>query len=155
MNQVISRHNKSILRTTSDPEQPQQRKCNCRKKSECPLNGNCQIKSVVYQATVTRTDNAHQETYVGLTPNTFKVRSYGHTGNFNNDNQRNRTATALSKYVWDLKDKNINYDINWSIVTRANSYSTSTKRCNLCITEKYFIIHKPLMSSLNNRNILL
>ena len=46
--------------------------CNCQKNKTCPLDGQCQTKSIIYQATVTRHDNNKEETYVGLTENTFK-----------------------------------------------------------------------------------
>ena len=35
------------------------------------------------------------------------------------------------------------------------AYSNQTKRCNLCIAEKYFILTKPQMASLNRRNELI
>ena len=38
-----------------------------------------------------------QETYVGLTENTFKIRYNGHNSNFKNKTQKN--ATALSQYI--------------------------------------------------------
>ena len=48
--------------------------------------------------------------------------------------------TALSKYIWTLKDNNKDYEISWKILKHAKSYSNITKRCNLCLWEKYFII---------------
>ena len=60
----------------------------------------------------------------------------------------------LSKHVWNLKDQNIKFDIKWRKVKQARSYSNVTKKCNLCLWEKYFIICKPEMSTLNNRNEL-
>ena len=41
--------------------------CNCRQKNTCPLNGNCLQSSVIYQATVKRSDNNTSETYMNLT----------------------------------------------------------------------------------------
>ena len=40
------------------------------------------------------------------------------------------------------------------ILKRAKSYSNITKRCNLCLWEKFFIICKPDMATLNRRNEL-
>ena len=88
--------------------------------SKC-LNGQCQIKGVVYQATVTRHDNNKEETYIGLTENTFKIRYNQHTHSFRHD--QNRNQTALSKYIWTLKDKNIDYTIEWGIVARGRAYT--------------------------------
>ena len=47
-------------------------------------------------------------------------------------------ATELSKYIWSLKDSFIPYSLSWKIIAHANSYSNTTKRCNLCLTEKFF-----------------
>ena len=70
-------------------------------------------------------------------------------------NERYKQATELSKYIWSLKDKNIVYNIKWRKVKHARSYSNSSKRCNLCLWEKYFIICQPEMSTLNNRSELM
>ena len=70
--------------------------------------------------------------------------------------RRNKRAlqTELSTYISSLKDKNAKYDIKWRKIKQASSYSNVTKRCNLCLWEKYFIICKPEMASLNKRNEL-
>ena len=67
----------------------------------------------------------------------------------------NTPATELSKYIWSLKDRNILYNIKWRKVKQASSYSNVSKRCNLCLWEKCFIICKPEMSTLNNRSELI
>lgn len=150
MRQTISSHNKSLL---IKPAFTPPADCNCRAKDECPLDGKCQqVKGVIYQATVTRQDNQKEETYIGLTESTFKIRYYGHTCCFENRSQSNKTT--LSQYIWLLKDKGVDYSINWKIVAKSRPYSTTSKKCSLCLTEKYFITHHPLMSSLNKRNEL-
>ena len=106
----------------------------------------------MYQATVTREDNMQKETYVGLTENTFKTRYRNHTLSFRNKKYSN--STELSKYIWDLKDSNVQYSIDWKIMKQCKSYSNNTKRCNLCLHEKFLIIKHPENSSLNNRNEL-
>ena len=151
MKEIIASQNKSITRKT-DPIAPIKDTCNCRNDSICPLEGKCQTAGVIYQATVTREDNNKEETYIGLTEKDFKTRFRVHTCTFRDRNKRN--STALSQYIWSLKDKNIVHEIKWKIVARSKAYSTSTKKCNLCLKEKYFIICKPQMSSLNNRNEL-
>ena len=85
--------------------------CNCCIKEACPVNQKCQTSSLIYQATVTRHYNNKDESYIGLTDNTFKTRynprGYnGHINSFRNEKYRN--ATNLSNYIWTLKDKNIN-----------------------------------------------
>ena len=126
--------------------------CNCRQKNTCPLNGNCLQSSVVYQVTVTRQDNNITETYVGLTENDFKTRYRNHTASFRHAKHRN--STELSKYIWTLKDNNINFFISWRILSSSLPYKSSNKRCNLCLKEKFLIICRPELSSLNKRNEL-
>ena len=108
--QIINANNKKLLRELNDnietqPSQPAERKCNCRKKRECPLNGNCLQKLIIYQATVIRKDSNTQEAYVGLTDGEFKTRFRNHTASFRNQNLNN--STELSKFIWTLKANNI------------------------------------------------
>ena len=48
--------------------------------------------------------------------------------------------------IWNLKDKNVKYTIKWCKVKQAKSHTNVTKKCNLCLLEKYYIICKPEMS---------
>ena len=113
--------------------------------------GNCLQSSVIYQATVKRNDNNTSETYIGLTENAFKTRYRNHTASFRHTKHRN--SMELSKHVWSLKDNNIDYSISWRIILSSSSYNIS-KRCNLCLKEKFLIICRPDLSSLNKRNKL-
>ena len=149
--QTIDSHNKSTLNNNATQE-PSDNNCNCRKDKTCPLDGKCLTPSLIYQATVTRLDTQKTETYIGLTENTFKTRFNGHLCSFRNSSKRN--STTLSQYVWYLKDNNIEFEIKWKIVDRGKPYSPGGKSCNLCIKEKYFIICKSHMATLNSRNEL-
>ena len=53
-----------------------------------------------------------------------------------------------------LKRSSIPFHISWEIVDRATSYSPITKRCNLCILEKYYILRHKERASLNKRSEL-
>ena len=152
--QTIDNQNKQKLRlfNNSTTENEESKPCNCRKKDECPLDGNCLQAAVIYQAKVTRTDNNTHETYVGLTENDFKTRYRNHTASFRNIASRN--STELSKYVWSLKDNNINHVITWQIIARAKPYNSASKRRNLCLLEKFIIIREPHRCTLNKRNEL-
>ena len=59
-----------------------------------------------------------------------------------------------SKHIWQLKDQKKDFAISWKILAKAKSYSNLTKRCNLCSTEKFYILYKPDMATLNKRNEL-
>lgn len=121
--------------------------CNCRNKKECPLNGGCRVKEVVYQATVEAA--GERETYVGVTENEFKTRLANHKQTFKNQTLEN--STELSKHIWKLKRNEQQFEVTWRILGRARAYSNATKRCNLCNLEKFYIICKKEMSTLNKR----
>ena len=97
-------------------------------------------------------NNLKRDIHIGLCDTTFKLRYRNHVCSFKNE--RYKHATELSKYIWSLKDKSIPYNIKWRKVKQARSYSNISKRCNLCLWEKYFIIYKPDMLTLNNRSEL-
>ncbi len=110
--------------------------CNCRNKRNCPLNGKCMTSNIIYEAKVT-TPNL-EKTYIGLTATSFKARHANHSASFNHRAKRHQTE--LSNYIWTLKDESTPYTITWKIVKHAQPYSPKTKRCNLCLWEKYNII---------------
>ena len=151
--QIIDNHNKHILNSSMHADKPADnvddiKSCNCRQKNMCPLNGNCLQSSVIYQATVKRHDTNTSETYIGLTENTFKTRYRNHISSLRHAKHRN--STELSKHIWTLKDSNI----SWRIILSRSPYNSSSKRCNLCLGEKFLIIYRPDLSSLNKRNEL-
>ena len=115
---------------TNEPQHDNTTKmCNCRKKNECPLEGECLTKEIVYQTTITTKDTT--ETYIGLTASEFKTRWRNHKTSFTHEKRKN--DTELSKYLWQLKDKQEEYSIAWRIVAKAKPYTNHTKRCNLCL----------------------
>ena len=109
------------------------------------------MSEVVYQATVTTQDA--QETYIGLTANQFKERYRNHQTSFRHVKRRNETE--LSKHLWKLKDENKEFTVAWKIIAKAKPYTNLAKRCHLCNTEKFFLITKPYMATLNRRNELI
>ena len=96
LKQNIDGHNKSTLQKKIVPSKA----CNCRKPADCPLAGNCLKQSVVYQATVATEDNRPDQTYVGLTENSFKTRFTNHKASFNHLSKK--LNTELSKHIWNL-----------------------------------------------------
>ena len=63
-------------------------------------------------------------------------------------------SIELSKHVWNLKESNVNFPITSKILKQDIAYNPSSKRCNLCLREKYFTICKPHLATLNKRNEL-
>ena len=51
--------------------------------------------------------------------------------------------------------KNVNVNVKtWRILSSHSPYNSSSKRCNLCLKEKFLIIYRPKLSTLNKRNEL-
>ena len=63
--------------------------------------------------------------------------------------------STLSKLVWKLKGKNIEYTIKWSIERKAQSYQCGSRRCNLCLAEKVIIARSTNPCMINKRSELL
>ena len=146
---IIDGHNKSVIKNQT---KTQPKLCNCRNKDKCPVEGKCKEEEVIYQSTV-KTSNNKTESYIGLCATDFKARFANHKSSFIHSHKRN--DTELSKYVWSLKDRNMEYEIKWKILRHAKQYNNTTKRCNLCIAEKCYLIFKPQECTLNKRSELI
>ena len=105
---------------------------------------------VVYQASVVESVTKKTQTYTGLTARKFTKRYQEHLKDF--EKPENRTKTALSSYIWELIDKGVSYSISWKILDRAPPYNPVTKKCLLCLKEKFYIMYYPTRSTLNKRN---
>ena len=99
---------------------------------------------------MTRTDSNESECYTGVTVGPFKQRIYGH--NYDLRHQSQRTSTCLSKYVWGLKDEGIDYDITWKIIARGRGFNPTTRSCQACLKEKFYIMFRPEGATLNARS---
>ena len=117
LEKIYKGHNKTVLEKNKNDIETTQ--CNCRDKSKCPLQGKCLTPSICYRADV-KVSHGKIYPYIGLTEPPFKTRWHDHNKTFKNPRYRN--CTELSKLIWDLKDKNIHYTIDWKIITRCASY---------------------------------
>ena len=147
----ISSHNHRVLKKANASTNA--KLCNCRDKNECPLGGKCLTSSVVYQAAITTKDTAHQtKNYIGVTAGPFKERFNNHKKSINN--YCYRKETELSKYAWELKEQDIQFDIKWSVIKRVPAYSAGKKSCELCLEEKLLILKSKKEQTLNKRSEL-
>ena len=137
MSSILASHNKAILRS----EENEENLCSCRRKDECPVGNKCMTQDVVYQAKVRRLDNNKEETYIGLTSNTFKQRWTAHKSSFRLE--AHEKDTRLSTYIWKLKREQVNFELNWRIVAKTRSYSPVSKKCMLCIKDKFYTKQAP------------
>ena len=145
MSQIVKGHNNKILYE----KEKEVTRCNCKKKDQCPLNGNCQIKSVIYNCDI-KSKSTTTKKYIGLTEGPWKIRHAAHRHSFNNEERKK--DTALSKHAWELKYKNEMPELIWSILRQVPAYSNTSKKCNLCLREKLEIITYENRNELLNKN---
>ena len=144
---TISNHNHELLSN----DLPASAQCNCKHEKECPLDGKCLVKNIVYKTEIA-SQNGTVKTYTGMTSNSLKKRYRNHLKSFNH--RQYSSETELSKHVWNLKNDHIRFAIKWSIVKRAQAYVPGKNRCNLCTEEKLQIIKSKSQNLLNKRTEL-
>jgi len=132
MSSIISSHNTKILESSENKETIP---CDCRKKVDCPLKSECNIKSIVYKAQVISGDTV--KNYYGISEPKFKLRFHNHNSSFRHESKENETE--LSKYIWSLKRHKKDYRIEWSIAAKCAPYKCGSRSCSLCLTEKLLI----------------
>ena len=132
MEKIIKEHNATVLQEDKKNSKP----CNCNPVIQCPMNGNCLTSCIVYQAH-DKTKN-EEKVYYGSCMGSFKERFANHKKSFKN--KVYKEETKLSKYLWGLNEQNIQYEIAWSIAAKCRPYQATSGRCDLCLTEKLFIV---------------
>ena len=55
MGSIVAKHNSKTMRKAADIQLKPKARCNCQKKDECPVPGECNQDGATYQATVTST----------------------------------------------------------------------------------------------------
>ena len=150
MRNIIQTHNKKIVKKVQEDTRTEIRTCDCRRPTECPLNGHC-LESVVYKAELVP-EQGSKVTYIGSS-NNFKKRYRNHTKSFRDP--KYKYETTLSKFVWE-KDLGPEPDIRWSIISKAYPYKSGQKYCDLCLAEKHYIAeeNKKPWTCLNARSDL-
>ena len=148
----IASHNKKILQNSREQDVRERRTCNCEQPENCPLNGNCLQEAAVYQADVTP-ETEEAQSYLGLTEPPFKGRWLDHCTSFRYEKYKSKSK--LSTFIWKLQKKRENYNIKWSIIRKSIPYRTGSKKCDLCLWEKYYILHSDKERFLNKRDEIL
>ena len=148
MRTIIKGHNLGIL---NPPQIQNEKTCNCRKKENCPLDGKCLVESVVYEGTITCTENDTLKfKYIGLAEGAFKTRFHNHNTSFRD--VKYSTSTELSKKYWEIKNDGKSPNVSWQILKTVGKYKNGQRTCNLCLTEKLFIIKCRDKHLLNSRS---
>ena len=148
MSNFIKQRNSNIL---SSPTKTEERSCNCRNKDNCPLDGSCLKTCIVYRADVIKHNGTH--IYYGASDGEFQFRYSNHMKSFRNRGYEHETE--LSKHIWELKDNNTEFYLKWSIAAYASPYRCGTRRCDLCLTEKFIIARAEQKNLLNRRTELI
>ena len=126
---LIKSHN---MKTLNGKETQSTPSCNCRAKGECPLDGKCCSKSIVYQATIS--DSQNQFHYIGISEPEFKSRFSGHKSSMKNRTYEH--STELSKKYWQMRDLGITPSVTWKILQKAQPLQSGKVNCDLCLSEK-------------------
>ena len=110
----------------------------------------CLTENVIYEATITtpEPDNTVKK-YIGLCETSFKKRYANHKKSFNHERYKN--STTLSTEFWRLKNANLNPFITWRIVRTAPSYHLESKKCQLCLADKFEIANYPEPDKILNK----
>ena len=106
---------------------------------------------LVYKGFVRSSEGVKE--YIGQTMRTFKDRLYKHRHSFKEPKRMH--DTTLATYVWALKNRNIDYSVDYTLVRPADPYMRGDKACKLCLMEKTFIATNHHQDSLNKRSELL
>ena len=102
-------------------------------------------------ATISCNDkNYKPKQYKGSCETSFKKRYSNHKKSFNVPLYKH--DTKLSTEYWNLKMKQLNSQISWKITGIYKSYNGTSKRCNLCLTEKLKRLGDPDKILLNKRS---
>ena len=105
----------------------------------------------IYTAKVSSSQGT--KTYIGSTETSFKQRYANHKQSL--EKRAKSTQTSLSKYVWELKDQQIEHSIKWQIIKRSSPYKCGSRYCDLCISEKFFILTADPLACINKNSELM
>ena len=109
------------------------------------MGGQCLRGPIVYRAAVIANNKA--EFYTGIAGNSFKGRWDGHKCTIKYSKLRDKTT--LSQHIWNLKDSETNYTLEWKIIENAPILNHKTGKCKLCDIERYLIMFKPEDGTIN------
>ena len=75
---IINSHNHKLLANKEQHSAQDQltKLCNCRSKTDCPLQGKCLLSAIIYQAKVST--QVGEESYIGLTETSFTTTTKPH-----------------------------------------------------------------------------
>ena len=103
MKNIIDAHNKKVTGDMQDARFGLGG-CNCQGGSDdCPLQGRCKSRGLVYKATVSSVKG--EQDYLGQTTTKFELWHSNHTNSYRDPSKKKQTSP--SKYVWELAVSNV------------------------------------------------
>ena len=112
MKNISNTHNKKII---NPPKDNIVRTCNCIRKHQCPLDRKCLANNVLYQTSITTSEeNLKAKIYYGVSETAFKLRYANNKKTFNNI--KYQTDTELSNEYWNIISANKTSYISWEIL---------------------------------------
>ena len=115
------------------------------------MNVACLKESLAYYATISCKDkNYKPKIYKGICKTSFKKRYSNHKISINVPLYKH--DTKLSTEYWNLKKKQLNPQIFWRMKGIYKSHNPTSKRCNLCNTEKLKTLDRPDKILFNDRS---
>ena len=155
LDNIIATHNGNILRNHVEVQPDTTTTCSCRVKYSCPLEGNCNVENVIYQAEIHPSNKPlENRIYIGMAKGKWKLRYAVHKHSMKVKNSDNKTA--LSEHFWTLHDNGKNPVVKWSILVQTRPPEHINDRCLLCASEKIKILRfRNREKLLNKRNELI
>ena len=130
---ILPSHNKHIVNSNST-----ECGCNCNNRNECPLENNCLTPGIVWRADVTNNKTDEHKYYYDISDIPFKERYENHKTSFRH--KSHLTTSDRSKYYWKLVDNGAVPTNKFSVAKRVKDNTFIINNCNLCLSEKNFII---------------
>ena len=108
---------------------------NCLESENCPIRGACLTENILSYVRISCDEETYKpKLYKGICETTFKKRYANHKKSFNVE--KNKNDTKLSTEYWKLANKKLHQG-------NYKSYNPNSKRCTLCLQEKFEIVDDP------------
>ena len=94
ISQIINSHNNELInkfhnRVNNNNINSKKIECNCKSRSDCPMDGLCNLDNVVYQAIIyPKEDISDKKYYIGVSSTNFKIRYGNHKYSFFHDHKK-------------------------------------------------------------------
>ena len=94
ISQIINSHNNELInkflnRVNNNNINSKRIECNCKSRSDCPMNGLCNLDNVVYQAIIyPKEDINDKKYYIGISSTNFKIRYGNHKFSFSHEHKK-------------------------------------------------------------------